>query len=160
MTIDFEICATINLQIRTLFSVQQIKPRSNWMIQKAPYAVRLSSFRFPCVPLTILCVYNIQYVVLMPTLHLTLPSSLRSGVSAPLLKHFIFYSSYLLPQVTVLFPLLSVLCSVSSMALLHECMSEGVTKYSVKYKTYFKSHTSHFTRIGTQHCSLFSPDYI
>jgi len=86
--------------------------------KKAPYAVQLSSFLF-------LCVYNNQYVVLMPTLHMTLHSSLRSSVSAPLLKHFIFYSPYLLPQVTVLFPLLSVVYSVSNMALPHECLSEA-----------------------------------
>jgi hypothetical protein len=70
-----------------------------------------------------LCVYNIQYVILMPILHLTLPSSLRSSVSAPLLKHFIFYSPYLFSQVTVLFPPLSVVCSVSNMALPRECLA-------------------------------------
>lgn len=100
-------------------------PRRNSIIQKyhhMHFDVRL--FVFP-VYITILCAYNNQYVVLMPTLHLTLHSSLRSSVSAPLLKHYIFYSPYLLPRVTVLSPLLSFLCSVSSMAVPHECMSEA-----------------------------------
>jgi len=108
-------------------------PRLNWMFQKkAPYAVRRSSFRFPCVYKNSVCVcvyiyiyiYNNQHVALIPTLHLTLPSSHRSSVGAQLLKHFISYSPYLLPQVTVLFPLLSVQCLVSSMAVPNEWMSE------------------------------------